>query len=148
MTYETILPNLSPCGLDCTRCADHQDGDIKYHATKLRELLENYDRLAKIKSAEKPVFEHYQKFEELLNNFSSAHCGGCRSTDCQCPINCTLKDCQKENKVKYCYECSLFPCDNPPFPKNLRERWLKANNRMKEIGPIEFYIEQSKLPRY
>jgi len=148
LTYNDPLPYLASCGLDCIRCADYRDGDIKRYAAKLHELLGNYSRLAKIKAAAQPAFYHHQNFENLLNYFSSAQCGGCRSEACYCPVDCTVKSCQEQNKANYCYECSLFPCDNPPFSKNLRERWLQANNRMKEIGPIEYYIEQGKLPRY
>lgn len=148
MTYKTLLPNLSPCGMDCGRCADHSAGEIKHHATRLRELLGNYGRLAKIKSAARPAFNHYQEFHTLLDYFSSAQCDGCRSENCHCPIDCTVKTCYKERGVDFCFQCEQFPCDKNLFSENLRERWLRVNNRMKEVGPLEYYIEQGKQPRY
>lgn len=148
MDYKDVLANLSPCGLDCSRCADYCDGEIQHYAAELRELLSNYDRLAKIKAGAQPSFKHFPEFKELLTYFASARCGGCRSKDCHCPIDCTVKACHKEQGVDFCFQCNQFPCDKDLFSENLRERWLQTNNRMKDIGPVEYYIEQSKLPRY
>lgn len=148
MNYPDVLNLLSPCGLDCGRCADHKSGEIKHHAAKLRELLNNYGRLAKIKSAVQPAFHNYPDFEKLLDYFSAARCGGCRGPECHCPIECTVKTCHKEQHVDFCFQCSHFPCDKKLFSEALQERWLRNNNRMKEIGVVDYYIEQSKQPRY
>ena len=37
---------LAPCGLDCSRCADYEQGEIKEHSSRLLELLGNYQRLS------------------------------------------------------------------------------------------------------
>jgi hypothetical protein len=47
MNYDDVLKHLSPCGLDCTRCVDYRDGRIKELSLTLRELLGDYDRVAR-----------------------------------------------------------------------------------------------------
>lgn len=49
--------------------------------------------------------------------------------------------------MDFCFQCDEFPCDEQK-DERIRERWMAKNNRMKEIGVIEYYIEQSKTPRY
>ena len=57
MEYAQIVQKLAACGLDCSRCADYQNGEIKELSTKLLDLLEGYDRLVKIKSKLDPAFK-------------------------------------------------------------------------------------------
>lgn len=148
MNSDIVLKCLAACGLDCSRCAEYKEGEIKHHAAKLLELLGNYSRMVPIKATQHQEFNHYQEFAQILQSFSTAGCAGCRSNECLCPVNCEVKTCRKEIGVDYCFQCSKFPC-NQTFPTDsLRERWLKNNNRMKDIGPVEFYKEQLKLPRY
>lgn len=35
MEYSEVLKHLAPCGLDCVRCADYEQGEIKKLSTKL-----------------------------------------------------------------------------------------------------------------
>jgi len=147
MDYEELLKRLAPCGLDCMRCADYQNGEIKQLAMRLKELLSNYGRVAKVKSRLDSVFEHYAHFETVLTLFSQAPCGGCRSSRPVCPVPCAAGDCHKEKGVDFCFQCEEYPCENPTFPV-LKDRWRQKNDRMREIGVIEFYDEQSKSPRY
>jgi len=147
MEYSQVVQKIAPCGLDCSRCADYQTGEIKELSIRLSKLLKGYERVAKIKSKINPAFEGYSKFEEVMKVFAEASCGGCRSDNEKCPINCHAKICHKEKKVDFCFQCNEFPCEKQT-DERIIERWIKKNKRMKEIGVIEFYCEQSKLPRY
>jgi len=145
MDYSAIVDILAPCGLNCSRCAEYQNGEIKQSSEKLLALLGNYQRIATIKEKANSAFTAYQQFLELLNIFAQGPCGGCRSAENYCPVNCAAKTCHREKGVDFCFQCSVFPCDKP-IP--LGERWLKMNERMREIGVEQFFAEQSKLPRY
>lgn len=147
MEYNQVVQKIAACGLDCSRCADYEDGEVKSLSARLGELLNGYERLVKIKSKTNPAFEGYPQFKEILNIFAQAACSGCRSDNIKCPITCYAKTCHKEKKVDFCFQCNEYPCDRQ-FEGKLRERWIEKNNRMKEIGVENFYIEQSKLPRY
>lgn len=148
MQYDEVLKHLAPCGLDCVRCADYEHGEIKQLSTKLLQALSNnYGRVAKMKSDKKPAYQNYSCFEEILISFSRASCSGCRGDNILCPIECTAKNCYKDKGIDFCFQCNEYPCDRQ-FSGGLRDRWMKINNRMKEIGVVEYYYEQIKLPRY
>ncbi|GEM_PF-5382661 len=38
--YQAILKELAPCGLDCSRCASYNQGEIKKLITRLLTLLQ------------------------------------------------------------------------------------------------------------
>lgn len=147
MQYEDILKVLAPCGLDCGRCAGYEAGEIPQLASRLGQLLTGYGRVAGMRAADEQVFSNYTQFEEILASFANPACGGCRSDDVNCPIECNARTCHKQQGVDFCFQCSEYPCDTPTFAP-LKERWKQRNDRMKEIGVLEFYVEQSKLPRY
>jgi hypothetical protein len=147
MEYNNVVQRLAACGLDCSRCADYKNGEIKELSVRLSELLKGYERVAKIKSGTMPAFEEFEKFKEVIKIFSDASCGGCRSDNVKCPIDCHVKTCHKNKKVDFCFQCSEYPC-NKQIDERLTARWIEKNNRMKEIGVMKFYSEQSKTPRY
>ncbi|HZX46637.1 MAG TPA: DUF3795 domain-containing protein [Clostridia bacterium] len=147
MGYSQVVQKLAACGLDCSRCADHKNGEIRELSVRLSELLKGYERMAKIRSGVIPAFEGFGKFKEVLEAFANASCGGCRSNDIKCPIDCHVKTCHKEKGVDFCFQCNDYPCSSH-IDERLKARWLEKNNRMKEIGVIEFFYEQSKSPRY
>jgi hypothetical protein len=147
MEYQMILKRLSPCGLDCHRCADFSGGEIKRLSADLKEHLAGYQRVAGLKADHNHTFGAYPAFAEILELFSKAACGGCRADDVNCPITCDVKTCHKEREVDFCFQCADYPCESPLDPR-LKERWKLRNDRMREIGVVEFYVEQSKLPRY
>lgn len=148
MKYQDVLNYLAPCGLDCGRCADYEQGEIKELSRKLLKNLGNYSKLAKIKSDKSPIFKNYDNFEEILTQFSKASCSGCRGNNVLCPLeNCAAKTCYKEKGVDFCFQCHEYPCEKQ-FSGRLRDMWIKINNRMKDIGVIEYYKEQSNRPRY
>lgn len=145
--YLEVKTRLAPCGLDCSRCADYEHGEIKATSVLLLELLGNYGRLAQMKSKAFPVLENYPQFRDVLSAFAGASCSGCRGDHILCPTRCSAKICHRENNVDFCFQCLNYPCNNQFYGK-LRERWLSINDRMKEIGPEAYYEEQSKQPRY
>ena len=139
---------LAPCGLDCARCADYEYGEIKQLSLRLLELLGNYKALAKIKKDSNPVFENYPQFFDVLNSFSQASCSGCRGDNVKCPLStCSAKICQDEKSIDFCFQCDEYPCEKQ-FSGRLRDRWIYINDRMKEIGAVEYYLEQLRQSRY
>lgn len=142
-----IMGKLSVCGLDCSRCADYEKGEIKDLSAKLFDLLKGYERVAKMKAENDSVFTGYPEFVDILSHFAQGTCGGCRSAKVKCPLECRAKTCGQEGKIDFCFECEQFPCQEQ-FAGKLRERWIQRNIRMKEIGVENYYHEQSKLPRY
>ncbi|MDR3586430.1 MAG: DUF3795 domain-containing protein [Desulfosporosinus sp.] len=141
------ISNLSVCGLDCSRCVDYENGKIRSLSSKLSELLNGYKRLAQMKAKNDPIFNGYPEFVRILSHFAEGSCGGCRSNNVKCPLDCHAKICGRERNIDFCFECEEFPCDKQ-FEGKLRERWIQRNIRIKEIGVANYYIEQSKLPRY
>jgi hypothetical protein len=147
MQYKEILTVLAPCGLNCRKCFAYSDGEIRIFSTKLQELLGSFDRYAERFSVFLPVFKNYPPFKELLAYFTQADCNGCRKGACKYP-NCGVITCYREKGVDFCFQCDEFPCEKTNFDPDLKGRWIKMNNRMKEIG-VESYFEETKdLPRY
>ncbi len=147
MSYEQIMKVLAPCGLNCGKCQAFSEGEIRKHAVELKKLLGAFDTYAERFSTFLPVFKNYPAFKDLLNQFSSANCKGCRQGDCKYP-NCGVAPCHKEKSVDFCFQCNEFPCNKTNFDPNLHGRWVSMNNRIKEIG-VEAYFEETKdLPRY
>jgi len=147
MEYDEILKILAPCGLNCSKCMACADGDIKKHSRELKRLLGSFDSYAERFSNFIPVFKHYLSFKELLDYFAQADCKGCRQGDGKYP-DCGIAQCYKDKNVDFCFQCNEFPCDKSHFDPNLKERWIKINNRLKEIG-VGAYVEETKdLPRY
>ncbi len=147
MDYKEAKSRLGACGLDCSRCSDYDMGEIRELSARLVELLGNYRRLALMKERAIPAFAHYDEFHAVLKELSQGACSGCRGDHVLCPTVCSARFCHKENKVDFCFQCSLYPCDRQ-FSGKLRERWLFINDRMKEIGPAAYCEEQAKKPRY
>lgn len=145
MEYAQIVDALAPCGLNCKRCAEYQNGEIKQSSEKLLSLLGNYQRVAKIKEKSNAAYAAYPQFLEILEILSQGSCGGCRSQTNRCSLDCAAKTCCQEKGVDFCFQCSEFPCEKP---NPMGERWVNMNQRMAEIGVEQFFKEQSKLPRY
>jgi hypothetical protein len=147
MTYKEIVGMLAPCGLNCVKCMAFVSGDIKKNATELKRLLGAFDTYAQRFSRFNPVFENYPAFKNLLEHFAQASCKGCRSGDCWYP-NCGVAPCCKQKGIDFCFQCDEFPCEKSNFDLNLKERWIRMNNLMKQKG-VEAYFQGSKdLPRY
>jgi len=147
MDYSEILKTLAPCGLNCVKCASFSEGDIKRHASELKRLLGSFDGYAERFSDFMPAFKNYPAFKELLDHFTQAGCRGCRQGDCKYP-NCGVAACYKQKGVDFCFQRNEFPCEKTNFDPNLKQRWLKMNIRMKEIGVKAYFEETRNLPRY
>lgn len=147
MEYRDAVSRLAPCGLDCSRCADYAGGKIQELSAQLAERLNGYLRISKVRKEINPVYSGYPQFEEVLKIFAQAACSGCRGDNVLCPIECAAGRCTREKGIDFCFQCEDFPCTKH-IDSQTRDRWLKFNQRMKEIGVVEYYLEQSKLPRY
>jgi hypothetical protein len=109
--------------------------------------LGNYARVAAYKAEQSPAFASYARFEDVLAAFSRGPCGGCRSANVQCPIPCRARTCHAEKGVDFCFQCENYPCEDPTFGP-IKERWRQRNDRMKDVGVVQFYDEQLREPRY
>jgi hypothetical protein len=147
MEYNKVLEVLAPCGLSCQKCMAYASGDIQYHSEKLKELLGSFENYAKRFSKMWPIFGNYPQFKELLGHFVQANCTGCRDGGCKYP-NCGVAGCYKAKNVDFCFQCKEFPCDKTNFDENLKTRWIRMNNRIKQIGVEEYYDETKDMPRY
>jgi hypothetical protein len=147
MTYGEIKKILAPCGLNCMKCQMYADGDIRRHSVELKRLLAAFDIYADRFSKFLPIYRKYPEFKELLAHFSQANCKGCRQGDCKYP-NCGVAKCYQRSGVDFCFQCEEFPCAKSNFDPNLHERWIRMNQRMKEIGVEAYYEETKDQPRY
>jgi hypothetical protein len=147
MEYNDILQILAPCGLNCKKCMIYINGDIKFHSNSLKKLLGSFDNYANRFSKFWSIFVNYPKFKELLDYFAEGNCSGCRKGDCYYP-DCGIAKCYKDKNVDFCFKCDEFPCNKSNLDDDLKTRWIKMNNRMKEIGIKEYYKETKDDPRY
>lgn len=147
MKYEELLEKLAPCGLNCYKCYANSNGEIRKNSINLVNLLGSFDVYAERFSFFQPIFKHYPSFKELLSYFSKENCIGCRKGTC-IYLDCHVKDCSKEKRVDFCFQCNEFPCENTNFDPHLKRRWIQMNNRMKEIGVKSYYNETKDELRY
>jgi hypothetical protein len=144
---DTILFDLAPCGLDCSRCVSYKFGRVKEISKELAEHLQNFAARAEKMSAFVPVLKEYNTFEETLKFLMNGDCNGCRKGDGKYP-ECAAKTCAKEQNVDFCFQCEEFPCKRNQYPEALEKRWIANNMRMKEVGVKQYYSEQKSKPRY
>ena len=147
MKYIEILKILAPCGLNCNKCFAYINGETRKASIKLQNLLGSFDIYAERFSSFLPVFKNYPSFKSLLSYLTKENCSGCREGSCLYP-DCGVRDCYKNKKVDFCFQCNEFPCENSNFDTHLKRRWIQMNNRMKEIGIESFYQESKDNPRY
>lgn len=77
-------------------------------------------------------------------------CAGCLNSDFGKPEHCRkckIKDCAKEQKLTYCFECSSFPCKQiKALEKSYLTRYhtslAENSNIVREQGIVEFLKEQ------
>ena len=147
MEHDRILNRIAPCGLRCDKCFAFTEGSIAETAKELIKHLGAFDVYAERFSAFLPEFKNYPAFKELLHYLADPDCRGCREGDCKYP-NCVVAKCFKEKAVEFCFQCDEFPCKKTNFDPHLKARWIKMNERMKEIG-IQAYEQETKdKPRY
>ena len=120
----------APCGLDCFNCPTYKD-----NITKVPLLVKFFFSLfVKVPLKELP-------------------CNGCRDEKGNCKFapnkHCATWDCAQEKGVKYCFECSDFPCKMlMPTKKGARyPHNMKVYNlcRMKLIGVDKWTEEADEI---
>lgn len=150
MNDNNLKDKFGPCGLLCEKCFAYSNGSIRYHAEQLKNHLGEFDRYAQrfSKLLNEPRFENYATFKEFLSFLSLSNCKGCRKQQCHLFTDCKVNQCYKDKKVEYCYQCAEFPCPNTGFDENLNHRWLRINERIREIGLENYYNEVKDKPRY
>lgn len=150
MNHQNILNTLGPCGINCQKCFAFNNGNIKKNSEALKNDLGNFEVYAKRFSEllDAPIFNKYQDFKEMLDYFASANCLGCRKQECHLFKSCNVRVCHKTKSVDFCFQCDEFPCNHTGFDEHLQQRWLKINQRMKEIGVENYYNEIKDKPRY
>jgi hypothetical protein len=142
MDKKELLKRIAPCGLVCYTCAAAKDGAIQTHSRALQRLLVSFDRFAERFSGHEPRLKKYPDFVQVLQVFSEADCKGCRSGSCPYP-GCRVQPCITEKGYDFCFECEAFPCEQVDFDPALRRKWVRANERMREIG-VEAYWHEVK----
>jgi hypothetical protein len=150
MTSNHILHALGPCGLNCEKCFAHVDGDIRKYSLKFKEKLGNFDVYAKRFETllDDPVFKKYPDFKLMLDYFASTNCNGCRKEKCKVFAFCGVRSCYPQKKIDFCFQCDEFPCNKTNFDEHLHKRWIKLNERIREIGIENYYAETKDKPRY
>ncbi len=133
---------LAPCGLVCYTCAAAKGGVVQQHSRQLLASLASFEPFAEMMSAYEPILKKYPDFREVLELLGRASCEGCRDGVGKFP-GCGIASCIKEKGFDFCFECPSFPCTEADFEPLLKTKWLKANHRMKQIGP-EAYFEEMK----
>jgi hypothetical protein len=146
----SLKDKFEPCGLLCEKCFAYNKGQIRYHADQLKFHLGEFEPYAKrfVSLLNEPTFDKYADFKELLNLLSSNNCKGCRKQDCHLFKDCRVKQCYKDKETDFCFQCNDFPCDNTGFDDNLKQRWLKINHEIREIGLEKYYDKIKDKPRY
>ena len=149
MNYNQVREILAPCGLNCKKCVAYTQGDIAETSQLLVDLLGNFDSYAERYSRFYPVYRDYPAFKTFLEHLSNPQCEGCRNGHCLYE-GCEVGNCEKveSGELDYCFECNEFPCEHPQFHPDLKQRWIERNQRMDEIGVLEYYEEPKTHPRY
>jgi hypothetical protein len=147
---DNLKDKFGPCGILCEKCFAFDKGQIRFHAEMLKTNLGEFDNYAKrfVTLLDNPAFTEYPAFKELLKIFSSGNCKGCRKQNCHLFKGCKVKECHKDKNVDYCFECKEFPCYETGFDDNLKQRWIKINYRILEVGLDNYYAEVKDKPRY
>ncbi len=150
MNMEFIKSRLAPCGLHCGKCFAFSNGEIKTQSTLLKSSLGNFDVYAQrfAELLDEPRFNKYPEFKEVLNIISSLECKGCRAEKCKLFKDCRVRACSENKGVEFCFQCDEFPCSKTGFDDHLYKRSVSINNRMKEIGVEDYYIEIKDKSRY
>jgi hypothetical protein len=147
---DLIKERIAPCGLHCGKCFAFHKSAIKELSKGLKNELGNFDVFAErfVDLLNEPVFKKYSDFKELLNYFSSVECKGCRNENCKLFKNCKVRECYKEKKVDFCYQCNDFPCNDTGFDQHLYKRFVEINLKIKSIGIENYFGEIKDKLRY
>lgn len=150
-----LLDSIAPCSMLCKTCTGCKQGSISYHAKELLKLLEGYEEF--LEKNLKPAYRHklgeYQLFHKKLQKYANPKCDGCRVGGHRgCSIeNCFILECTQAHNVDFCAFCKDFPCDKvneKVFDQSILEKWLRGNQKIKEIGIEKYYEEKKEEPHY
>lgn len=147
MSREEIARYVAPCGLVCYSCASFNIGPIAQHARELAHWLEGFEPFAASFTAFQPRLAVYPAFRDVLDLLASGPCHGCRSGD-GCMPGCAVRACALEKGYITCAECAEFPCAKVNFEGHLREVWLSANQKIREVGLEAFWDEMCQHGHY
>jgi hypothetical protein len=115
------------------------ESDLKNAAAKkLLYVLGSYDSFLEGSPGSRPILDKYNDFKEVLEYLANGKCNGC----------CIVPKCTEDRGILFCFECKDFPCDKTGFPTGLREKWIRKNNKIKEIGIEQFFEEEKNVPHY
>lgn len=142
-----IIDNIAPCGLNCEKCMFNPESSIVHHSRELSDALGNFAPYAERFSHMNEIFLKYSHFKEFLDFILTAGCTGCRSGKC---VNgaCKISSCIKEKQLSFCFECTDYPCEKGNIYPGFREKWINANDSIKEIGINAYYESVKDQPRY
>lgn len=146
-TYREVVERLAPCGIDCERCVRYRLGSVKRLACELGQVLEGFDKMAARSADRVPALGSYDQFADVLGFLQEADCAGCREGGCPLPF-CAARECFKEKGVDFCFQCDEYPCERNQYPAMMDERWRAVNERMRAVGPEQYYRESLEKPRY
>jgi hypothetical protein len=147
MEKNELLRLIAPCGLLCYTCDAMKNGPINESAKKLLYVLESYDFFLESCPGSRSISGKYSDFKEVLEYLASVKCNGCREDHCM-ESNCIVPECTQNQNIYFCYECKDFPCGRTGFPDGLKEKWIRKNNKIKEIGIEKYFEEEKNIPHY
>jgi hypothetical protein len=128
------------CGIYCRLC-DYFAGKIRDSAGQLLDIVKRHGELELFADSAKAFdFENFTDGLEWLYNEVSPCVGACKGGGGwgECPI----RKCCVGKKVRFCYECSQFPCSTlEKFPKR-----IETLNEMKRLGLESWIKKQLEKP--
>ena len=145
---------MAPCSLLCYTCPGFDRGIICKLSTELHNYFEGlYEFNVKYAPEEyKSRAESFREFREILFRFTEPKCNGCRHNPNpeSCIPGCFILDCTKKHSADFCGECSEFPCGKVDaiFNPDVYKRWIKGNNRIREVGIEQFFQEEKDKSHY
>lgn len=155
---ELLLEYVAPCSLLCYTCPSCKKGIVCDLAKQLNHYVEGYGESLKKSYPNfcyKKVLKKYDNFKEQLDRLSAHKCLGCRlgaGENGVCMVGCIIPECTKEQGVDFCGECNKFPCDKVKagavYNVELYEKWLDGSQKIKEVGAIAYFDEESKKAHY
>lgn len=145
---EQVESMVAPCGLTCGKCLAFKGGRVQELSQGLKkELGDNFKAYAQRFEAMNPIFKSFSDFDIFLTFMSEGSCTGCRDKGCLFE-SCIVPTCAKDHGVKFCHECSEFPCDKHGMPKELAARCQRNNEKIRDEGLAAWYDLCLRAPRY
>jgi len=118
--YEKEIELVAYCGIYCRLC-DYYTGRIRDSAKDLLRVVEKHPELKLFADTAKAFdFANFIKGLKWVSKEFPPCVGGCRGGGGW--RDCPMRKCCVERSVRFCYECSDFPCQAlKNFPKRIGE---------------------------